>query len=63
MWMRISGTMRQGNESIVREVAFGHPLTEEQLQRLTEICEKTPVTKTLKRAVPITTTIRKSTPA
>jgi putative redox protein len=44
-----------GSERIDREVAFSADLTPDQLERLAEICEKTPVTKTLKRGTPIQT--------
>jgi putative redox protein len=47
-----------GAERIEREVILGAPLTPEQQARLSEIAEKTPVTKTLKRATPITTALR-----
>ncbi|MFJ2988713.1 OsmC family protein [Collimonas sp. NPDC087041] len=52
----------QGVESITREIAFAAPLSEEQLSRLAEICEKTPVTKTIKRGTEIRTTLSR-TPA
>jgi putative redox protein len=48
-----------GEENISREVSIGQPLTEEQYAKLADICEKTPVTKTLKRGTPITTTLRR----
>lgn len=41
---------------IRRIVKFSEPLTAEQLARLAEIAEKTPVTKTLKSGVAIETT-------
>jgi putative redox protein len=41
---------------IRRVVTFSEPLTSEQLSRLAEIAEKTPVTKTLKSGVAIETT-------
>ncbi|MGO4572028.1 OsmC family protein [Microvirga sp. 2TAF3] len=47
-----------GVESIDREVVLGGNLTPDQQARLAEICEKTPVTKTLKRGTPIATTLR-----
>ncbi|MBZ6075634.1 OsmC family protein [Microvirga puerhi] len=47
-----------GTESITREVRLSAPLSPEQQTRLAEICEKTPVTKTLKRGTPIATTLR-----
>jgi putative redox protein len=49
----------QGTEVITRVVRFSERLEEEQYQRLAEICEKTPVTKTLRRATPITTTVER----
>ncbi|ETR78573.1 osmotically inducible protein C [Afipia sp. P52-10] len=51
------GRDEAGNESIDREVSFGQTLTKEQRDRLADICEKTPVTKTLKRGTPIRTTL------
>jgi len=47
-----------GTESITREVRLSAPLDPERQARLAEICEKTPVTKTLKRGTPIETTLR-----
>ncbi|PWR21464.1 OsmC family protein [Zavarzinia aquatilis] len=44
-----------GVESIHRTAKLGAPLGEEQRARLAEIIEKTPVTKTLKRSMTITT--------
>jgi putative redox protein len=44
---------------IEREVRFSSALTEEQLARLLEIAEKTPVTKTVRAGVPIATTVVK----
>ena len=44
-----------GLENIERTVTFGNTLTPEQLTRLGEICEKTPVTKTLREGTPIRT--------
>lgn len=44
-----------GLENIERTITFGESLTPEQLQRLGEICEKTPVTKTLREGTPIRT--------
>jgi putative redox protein len=49
----------QGVESIAREVAFGNELSEEQSSRLADICEKTPVTMTIKRGTAIHTTFSK----
>ena len=45
-----------GTERIDRHIKFGAPLSAEQAARVAEIMEKTPVTKTLKRSMPITTT-------
>lgn len=47
-----------GEEAIRREVFFSLPVSAESLERLAAIWEKTPVTKTLKRSTPITTTFR-----
>jgi len=46
-----------GLENIERTVRFGNILSPEQRQRLAEICEKTPVTKTLRGGTPIRTTL------
>jgi len=45
----------EGVESISREISFSASLSEEQRGKLAEIIEKTPVTKTLKRSMTITT--------
>jgi putative redox protein len=45
------------NECIARTITFGAPLSVEQRKRLAEIAEKTPVTKTLLRGLPIKTAI------
>jgi putative redox protein len=50
----------QGNETMTRTIRFSEKLEEAQYQRLAEICEKTPVTKTLKRATAIATTIERA---
>ena len=51
--------IRDGDaETIARKISFGAALSEEQRQRLGEIADKTPVTKTLKRSIAITTTVR-----
>lgn len=42
-------------DHIEREVGFSAPLSDEQRTRLLEICEKTPVTKTLKAGARIET--------
>ncbi|HEX6927869.1 MAG TPA: OsmC family protein [Gammaproteobacteria bacterium] len=44
-------------ERIERDVHPGAGLSGEQRARLLEICEKTPVTLTIKRGTPITTTL------
>jgi putative redox protein len=44
-------------ERIVREIHFSAPLSEEQRRKLSEIAEKTPVTKTLRRGAEIVTTL------
>lgn len=46
---------KDGNESIERVIGFSEKLTEEQMERIRDIIEKTPVTKTLKRGTPIRT--------
>ncbi len=45
-------------ERIERTLSFGAPLTPEQVARLLEIADKTPVTKMLKSGVPITTRVQ-----
>lgn len=45
------------SEHITRQLSFSGALTDEQKQRLGEIAEKTPVTKTLRQGTPITTHI------
>lgn len=47
-----------GEESIRREVFFSLPQAADTQERLAAVWEKTPVTKTLKRSLPITTTFR-----
>lgn len=47
-----------GEESIRREVFFSLPQAADAQERLATVWEKTPVTKTLKRSLPITTTFR-----
>jgi putative redox protein len=42
---------------IEREIRFGAPLTDEQRERLAEIAEKTPVTRTLVEGLTIATTV------
>jgi putative redox protein len=51
--------MRGGaGERIERTLRFGEALTPEQVARLLEIAEKTPVTKMLKAGVPIATRVQ-----
>jgi len=45
------------SEQITRTIKLSPEVTAEQRTRLAEIAEKTPVTKTLRRGTPITTTI------
>jgi len=45
----------EGNERIERSISFSEELSEEQMERIRDIVEKTPVTKTLKRGTPIST--------
>ena len=49
-----------GAESITRTITVTEALTDEQIGRLAEISEKTPVTKTVKRGTPITTTVNRA---
>ncbi|HKV00330.1 MAG TPA: OsmC family protein [Vineibacter sp.] len=44
-----------GTERIERDVTLESELDAQQIGRLADICEKTPVTKTLKRSMTITT--------
>lgn len=47
-----------GLETITRKISLGNAaLTQEQLTRLAEICEKTPVTKTIRQGTAIQTSI------
>ena len=46
---------KDGGELIERVIGFSEKLTEEQMERIRDIIEKTPVTKTLKRGTPIAT--------
>lgn len=46
---------KDGGERIERVIGFSEKLTEEQMERIRDIIEKTPVTKTLKRGTPIAT--------
>lgn len=49
-----------GAEFIDRTVTVSGPLDEIQLKRLLEVCERTPVTKTMKQGLSITTTLKSS---
>ncbi|MBX3504534.1 MAG: OsmC family protein [Parvibaculum sp.] len=46
---------KEGNESIERVIGFSERLANEQMERIRDIIEKTPVTKTLKRSLTIST--------
>jgi putative redox protein len=46
-----------GTERIERTVSVGGRLTDEQRARIADIVERTPVTRTLKRSITITTTL------
>jgi putative redox protein len=46
----------EGTETIERVISFSEKLADEQMDRIKDIIEKTPVTKTLKRSMTITTT-------
>jgi putative redox protein len=46
-----------GGERVVRVIRFGAALASDQVARLLEIAEKTPVTKLLKAGVPIATSV------
>ena len=48
---------KEGQEWIERRLSFVQPLSEELHQKVLDICQKTPVTKTLLRSVEINTTI------
>jgi putative redox protein len=47
----------EGGDQIHREISFTAPLTQEQRDRLAEIAEKTPVTKTVKAGAAIQTRV------
>lgn len=49
-----------GAESITRAITISEALSDEQIARLAEIAEKTPVTKTVKRGTPIMTTVSRA---
>jgi putative redox protein len=48
---------KEGREWISRRLSFEQTLTEEARQKILDICQKTPVTKTLLRSVEIETSI------
>lgn len=48
---------KEGKEWVERRLSFVTPLSEELHQKVLDICQKTPVTKTLLRSVEINTTI------
>lgn len=48
---------REGQEWIERRLSFQNPLDETLRQKILEICQKTPVTKTLLRSLEIRTTL------
>ena len=48
---------KEGKEWIERRLSFVEPLSEEMQQKVLDICQKTPVTKTLLRSVEINTSI------
>lgn len=49
-----------GAESISRKITISGELSDEQIARLAEIADKTPVTKTVKRGTPIATTVSRA---
>jgi putative redox protein len=55
--LRYAAAAGEEKARIDRRLSFSKPLTEEQLSRLLEIAEKTPVTLTLKSGVAIDTSI------
>lgn len=48
---------KEGREWISRRLSFEQTLTEESRQKILDICQKTPVTKTLLRSLEIETSI------
>ena len=48
---------KEGKEWIERRLSFVHPLSDELKQKVLDICQKTPVTKTLLRSVEINTSV------
>jgi putative redox protein len=49
-------------DRIERRVKFGAPLSPEQLAKIAEVCERTPVTLTIKQGAPITTHLIEQAP-
>ena len=48
---------KEGKEWIERRLSFVQPLSDELKQKVLDICQKTPVTKTLLRSVDINTSV------
>ena len=48
---------KEGKEWIQRRLSFVNPLSDELKQKVLDICQKTPVTKTLLRSVEINTSV------
>ena len=48
---------KEGKEWIERRLSFVNPLSDELKQKVLDICQKTPVTKTLLRSVEINTSV------
>lgn len=48
---------KEGKEWIQRRVSFVNPLSEELQQKVLDVCQKTPVTKTLLRSLEINTSL------
>lgn len=48
---------KEGKEWIERRLSFVQPLSDELKQKVLDICQKTPVTKTLLRSVEINTSV------
>lgn len=48
---------KEGKEWIERRLAFAEPLSAELTQKVLDICQKTPVTKTLLRSLEINTSV------
>jgi putative redox protein len=50
--------VREGKgHRLERDIRFGAPLTDEQRERLMEIADKTPVTRTLREGIPLATRV------